>query len=206
MSQRKPKDSASESRGRIIEAATTLFTQTAFDKVSVEEIARLAGVAHGLVFHYFGTKAKLYEAVSREAAGRLDRLHIEATVGADSAPGKLANFLRSHMEAVEQRKADYVFHSRGGGSPAIQAIWEGSRRNAIHLILGFFGVQKPSEALIVATRAWLGFYDELVLEWMQGKPVSPDGIIRISLEMFSATMARAGILGASDAPDQAPID
>ncbi len=59
---------------------------------------------------------------------------------------KLRAFLVSHMDAVRQRRADYVFHSRGGGTPAIQAIWEKSRSNAIHLVLGFFNIRKAFRA------------------------------------------------------------
>jgi AcrR family transcriptional regulator len=194
------KSGGTESRDKIVEAATTLFTQTAFQDVPVEEIARLAGVAHGLVFHYFGTKGRLYEEVSQAAADRLDLLHIAATQIARTPNDKLRAFLESHMDAVDQRRADYVFHSRGGATPTIQAIWENSRSNAIHLVLGFFGVDKPSEPLVVATRAWLGFYDELVLQWIQGHRVLHDGVIVSSLQLFPLVMAQAHLLGADDAP------
>lgn len=197
---RRTKSGGGESREKIVDAATVLFTQTAFQDVPVEEIARLAGVAHGLVFHYFGTKARLYEEVSQAAADRLDLLHIAATQAAKSPSDKLRAFLESHMDAVHQRRADYVFHSRGGATPAIQTIWENSRSNAIHLVLGFFGVDTPSEPLVVATRAWLGFYDELVLQWIQGQRVLPGGIIVSSLQLFPLVMAQARLLGADDAP------
>jgi AcrR family transcriptional regulator len=200
MKQTARKSSGTESREKIVEAATVLFTQTAFQEVPVEEIARLAGVAHGLVFHYFGTKARLYEAVSQAAADRLDLLHIEATRAASTPNDKLRAFLEMHMQAVDQRRADYVFHSRGGATPAIQAIWENSRSNAIRLLLGFFGVGDPSEPLVVATRAWLGFYDELVLEWVQGRDVRREGVIEASLLLFPIVMTQAHLLGATDAP------
>lgn len=200
MKQISSKAGSIESRRKIIDAATSLFTKTSFQDVPVEEVARRAGVAHGLVFHYFGTKAKLYEAVSQVAADRLDLLHIEATRRPKTPNAKLRAFLVSHMDAVSQRRADYVFHSRGGGTPAIQAIWEKSRSNAIHLVLGFFNIEEPSEPLVVATRAWLGFYDELVLEWIQGRRVLPDGVITASLQLFPVVMAQAHVLGADDAP------
>ena len=199
MKRSRTRSSGTEARDKIVDAATTLFTQTAFDDVPVEEIARLAGVAHGLVFHYFGTKGRLYEEVSQAAADRLDLIHIAATQDAATPDDKLRAFLESHIDAVDQRRADYVFHSRGGATPAIQAIWENSRSNAIHLVLGFFGVVTPSEPLVVATRAWLGFYDELVLQWIQGRRVLRDGVIMSSLRLFPLMMAQADLLGADDA-------
>ncbi|MDB5618173.1 MAG: Transcriptional regulator, TetR family protein [Tardiphaga sp.] len=200
MKRSRTKSGATDSRDKIVQAATTLFTQTGFQDVPVEEIARLAGVAHGLVFHYFGTKARLYEDVSQSAADRLDLVHIKATQAAKTPNDKLRAFLESHMDAVSQRRADYVFHSRGGATPAIQAIWENSRSNAIHLVLGFFGVAQPSVPLVVATRAWLGYYDELVLEWIQDRGVPRDGVIVSSLRLFPVVMAQAHLLGAKDAP------
>jgi AcrR family transcriptional regulator len=191
---------ASESCDRIVEAATRLFKRTSFDSVSAEEIAREAGVAHGLIFHYFGTKARLYEVVSQIAADNLDRYHIQATQFDGDPIDRVRAFLSSHMDEVAKRKVDYVFHSRGGATPAIQAIWENSRLNAIRLIHGFFGRDQLSEELVLATRAWLGFYDELVLAWVQGTRVSRVGIIETSIQLFHASIAHSGLLRPSDNP------
>jgi len=64
---RKKKSADIPARERIFEVATKLFTQRPFDEISAEDIAREAGVAHGLTFHYFGSKAKLYEQISQAA-------------------------------------------------------------------------------------------------------------------------------------------
>jgi TetR/AcrR family transcriptional regulator, repressor for neighboring sulfatase len=47
----------------LIEAATQLFDRRNPGSVSVREIAKLAGVNHGLVHHYFGSKQALVQAV-----------------------------------------------------------------------------------------------------------------------------------------------
>jgi AcrR family transcriptional regulator len=47
----------------LIEAATELFGRRNPGSVSVREIAKLAGVNHGLVHHYFGSKQALVQAV-----------------------------------------------------------------------------------------------------------------------------------------------
>ena len=132
---RKKKPINLPARDRILEVATRLFTRRPFDEISAVDIAREAGVAHGLTFHYFGSKARLYEEISQLAADRLDKIHIRATLkGAPSE--KLRGFLVAHMGEVYRRRVDYVFHSRGGGTPAIQEIWKRSRINGIRLIPG----------------------------------------------------------------------
>ncbi|HJQ46510.1 MAG TPA: TetR/AcrR family transcriptional regulator [Amycolatopsis sp.] len=73
-----------ERREQIFECAARLFGERPYSKVSTSDIAADAGVARGLINHYFGTKRELYLTVVRRAvtvpapnpitrsAGRLD--------------------------------------------------------------------------------------------------------------------------------------
>ena len=70
---------ADERREQILECAMRLFGERPYPLVSTSEIAREAGVARGLLNHYFGTKRDLYVAVVR----RLVRLpDFDATIAA----------------------------------------------------------------------------------------------------------------------------
>ena len=51
-----------EKRERIINAAMAEFA-TGYKKASTDNIVRAAGISKGLLFHYFGTKERLYEFV-----------------------------------------------------------------------------------------------------------------------------------------------
>src|SRR5947208_9894051 len=55
-----------ERRRQILSCARRLFSERPYASVSTVEIAREAGVARGLVHHYFGTKRDLYLEVVRE--------------------------------------------------------------------------------------------------------------------------------------------
>lgn len=59
---------ADRRRAQILEAATGAFAAAPYSEVSLAEVARSAGVARGLINHYFGTKRDLYLEVVREAA------------------------------------------------------------------------------------------------------------------------------------------
>ena len=50
-------------RQALIDAARALFTERGYDAVSAEEIVRAAGVSRGALYHHFGGKAELLEAV-----------------------------------------------------------------------------------------------------------------------------------------------
>src|SRR5947209_20620808 len=54
-----------ERRRQILLVARRLFSERNYDAVSTSEIAREAGVARGLLHHYFGTKRELYLEVVR---------------------------------------------------------------------------------------------------------------------------------------------
>jgi len=68
-------------RAQIVEVALGLFAQQGFDGTSTRQIAQAAGVAEGLIFHYFPTKAQLLTAVletHHSFAGELRTLLAEA--------------------------------------------------------------------------------------------------------------------------------
>lgn len=53
-------------RGQILACAIKLFGERPYSAVSTTELAREAGVARGLINHYFGTKRHLYLEVVRQ--------------------------------------------------------------------------------------------------------------------------------------------
>src|SRR6516225_12503449 len=64
-------------RERLLQAGYAYFAKRPFDTVTVDEIADAAGVAHGLLFHYFGSKHGLYLEMMRNAAEQLEKIHLD---------------------------------------------------------------------------------------------------------------------------------
>lgn len=54
---------ADQRRSELIEAALRLFAERGFRATTIADIATATGTAHGLVYHYFGSKDALLEAV-----------------------------------------------------------------------------------------------------------------------------------------------
>ncbi len=54
---------AERTRARLLEVATREFAQRGYDGARVERIVRAAGVTTRMLYHYFGSKEKLYVAV-----------------------------------------------------------------------------------------------------------------------------------------------
>ena len=71
---------------RILEAAVRVFAAQGYDASRVGDVAREAGVAYGLVYHYYDSKKAVLEAVFREAWGRLlAAVAIAEETGGDAA-------------------------------------------------------------------------------------------------------------------------
>jgi TetR/AcrR family transcriptional regulator, fatty acid metabolism regulator protein len=62
---------AEDKRILILQAAVRVFAAEGYEATRVGDIAKEAGVAYGLVYHYFGSKDAVLEAVFREQWGRL---------------------------------------------------------------------------------------------------------------------------------------
>jgi TetR/AcrR family fatty acid metabolism transcriptional regulator len=74
---------AEEKRRLILDAAVRVFARKGFHTSRVGDIAEEAGVAHGLLYHYFSSKDEVLETVFRENwSVLLDRIHaVERTEG-----------------------------------------------------------------------------------------------------------------------------
>ncbi|WP_228011222.1 TetR/AcrR family transcriptional regulator [Nonomuraea phyllanthi] len=82
--------SPEESRAELLAAAAVLIRERGPDNVSLRQIAEAAGVAHGLVSHYFGTYAALVREVLRVENDRIEarvRDRISAEGGVPLAAG-----------------------------------------------------------------------------------------------------------------------
>lgn len=79
----------SKQRERILNAAAPVFARHGFLGTKVTDIAAAAGVSHGLVHHYFGSKAEVFVAI------------IERTMtGADELPNLLLNMQGTYRERL----------------------------------------------------------------------------------------------------------
>lgn len=88
---------ALERRQQILDAAVAVFAEHGFHATRIRDVARRAGVAYGLVYHYFGSKQALLEAA----------FDANWAVFADVVEA-IAASSRSPAEAV-RAVADYVF-------------------------------------------------------------------------------------------------
>ncbi len=76
---------AEEKRRQILDAAVRVFAHRGFHTSRVGDIAEEAGVAHGLLYHYFASKDEVLQTVFRENWGQL-LARFEAVAASEETP------------------------------------------------------------------------------------------------------------------------
>jgi TetR/AcrR family transcriptional regulator, fatty acid metabolism regulator protein len=76
-------------RRRILDAAVRVFARSGYHGSRVGDIAADAGVAHGLLYHYFASKDEVLETVFRENFGQLLERFRAVEAAEEPAPEKL---------------------------------------------------------------------------------------------------------------------
>lgn len=59
-------DNKKEKEAIIFDAACKVFRKKGFHQARIVDIAQTAGISYGLVYHYFKSKADLFDAIQRE--------------------------------------------------------------------------------------------------------------------------------------------
>jgi len=181
-------------RERLVQAGYAFFAQRPFESVTVDEIADAASVAHGLLFHYFGSKHGLYLEMMQREAHQLEQVHLEQHPIGLPPEERLAAFLRRHMDFIRRRSTAYVLYSRGALSADVREIWEQSKQRALRIVLRYFEIPQPRRRQLALARAWLAFFDELVLAWLQTSTIGKESVVQISVDTFRDLISRSDLL------------
>lgn len=89
----------------IMEAATGLFAEKGFHATSTRKIAAAAGVSEGTLFHYFGTKNVLLQAILDSFYGQLNESAQEGMREIMGTRERLLFLARNHLRALMDQQA-----------------------------------------------------------------------------------------------------
>lgn len=126
-----------EKRQQILEAALTVFARDGFHKAKVEDIALVAGVGKGTVYHYFSGKHELFQAMLEMSLGKYRTLMRAEPRGAGSFGRRLKSLLAAHLEFVWQhrRMAQLLLtDNRPLPEKIYRFMWQERRRMRVNMI------------------------------------------------------------------------
>ena len=157
-------------RGQILACAVRLFGERPYAEVSTTDIARAAGVARGLINHYFGTKKDLYlevirvmltipeVAVQRLPAGDL-HTRVDASVSwfLDVVSRHSTSWLAAATAAGTGRDVDVE---------RVLAEAEDTAADYVLIAVGLAEVAEHREELRSMIRAYVGLATATAKEWL----------------------------------------
>jgi AcrR family transcriptional regulator len=188
-----------ERRNQLIELGLTLFSERAYDEVSIDDIAREAGVSKGLLYHYFGGKRDFYVACVRAARDLL----LERTQPDLSLPEleRARAGLVAYLDFADERAPAYVALMRSGlgNDPEVSSILEEARTQMVERMLAAMHLDEPRPIFRLATRSWIGQVEVACLEWLEKKEVPREALVALLLGALNGTLSTAKLLD-PDAP------
>jgi AcrR family transcriptional regulator len=182
-----------ERREQLLRAGLEAFGTQPYGNVSTAEIARQAGISHGLLFHYFGDKRHYYLAVLRWVA---DDLLSAQGAGEDPSPWeRLHAKLRAQVDFADSYAAAYnaLISGGNGADEEVVALVEGARWRSIRLIADALDIGEPEPRLRIALRGWQGFTEGAIAEWLTRRDLARDDLVALMAQELVATLKRAGV-------------
>jgi len=162
-----------ERRSQILAHARRLFSERHFGAVSTIEIARAAGVARGLIHHYFGTKRDLYlEALQTMVSMPLQPVPTE--LDGREPEQLLGEGVDRWLEMLSRNRETWIAArgAQGFGRDAdVEAILEDAREKAVDEVIAAMRPTEPPAAappeFRALVRAYAGLAEATSLEWLQ---------------------------------------
>ncbi|WP_435769481.1 TetR/AcrR family transcriptional regulator [Nocardioides sp. SYSU DS0651] len=164
-----------ERREQILTAAERLFAERPYADVSTTELARAAGVARGLLNHYFGDKRALYLEVVRRAA-LLEGLE-DVPLPTGSLAERVEEAVTWFLGSITPQRATYltVRAAEGVGEDAeVRAILDGAHDLAARRVLEMVGGDPDDEAARAVVRAFGELARGAIREWSRDGTLTRD--------------------------------
>jgi AcrR family transcriptional regulator len=180
-----------ERRRRLLELGTRLFTEHAYDEISMAQIAREAGISKALLYHYFPSKQEYFMATLAGGAEAL-RARVEPDPALPPAQG-LMDALNAYLAWIEDNADAYakLFRS-AAGVPEVRDLVEGVRAQTADRILDGLGAADNARARTVV-RAWLWFMDGACLDWIAHRDLSRAELHGLLVGTLGGALVAAGV-------------
>jgi AcrR family transcriptional regulator len=180
-----------ERRRQLVDAGAKLFAQRAYEEITMQEVAQLAGVSKPLLYHYFPSKVELFKAAVAEKAEELGRL-IEPIAGGTPLE-QLTASLDAYLAWIGENALAWSKLMQSATTvPEARELVQDFRQHTVDLVVsGLIGRRKPRPALRIAVNGWLGYMDAAILDWTRARDLSAEKLRDVLLAAFAASLYAA---------------
>jgi AcrR family transcriptional regulator len=180
-----------ERRRRLLELGARLFTEHAYDEISMSQIARAAGISKALLYHYFPSKRDYFIATLAGGAEELRR-RVEPDPGLPPAEA-LAASVDAYLAWIDENADAYrkLFPS-AAAVPEVRELVEGVRTATADRILEGIGATDNPRAR-TAVRGWLWFMDGACLDWIAHRDLERSELQGLLFGTLAGALMAAGV-------------
>ena len=182
--------SGDERREHLLHVGVELVGRHGTADISIEEIARAAGVSKGLLYHYFPTKTDFFLAVLARSQAEMDQAVVR-----DRGLTPLEQFDRNldgFLGFVDAHAEGYlaVVNARGR-EPRVQQLVEERRRRRVDELVALAAVleEAPREVvrtplLVAAIEGWISFTEGVIVRWLNDRELSREEVHELLRAVF----------------------
>ena len=179
-----------ERRALLLERATELFGEHGYDALSMSRIAREANISKALLYHYFPSKSRLFEAALASGAAEL-RARTEVDPLLPPAQ-QLSATLDAFLSWVEERPGAYAKMLESAGASEVRATMAQVRAETAAQILSGLGADGERPATRAAVFGWLAFLDAAILDWIAHGDMTRQELHGLLFGSFAGALMASG--------------
>lgn len=176
-------------RAELIATGRKLFANTSYDALSMDDIARHAGVAKGLIYYYFKNKRGYYLAIVRES---VEELVVRASSTADLPRAeRVHRTIDGYLRYAQHNQAAYRTIVTGGvGFDAeVHAVRDAVREQLLAAIAeGAYGHPELPVIARTALVGWLSCVEGVTLDWLGHQGLERDVVRSLLVRMLRDTL------------------
>ena len=156
-------------RAQLLELAKRAFSDRSYDEVSIDDLAKVAGISKDLLYHYFPTKRDLYVAGLHEIADALVDAVIQ--ISEDLPPiDRIRHSVDAYLEHISRHSRAFVALMRGGigSDPEVAAVVDSVRTRLFDRLLAGSSLATllaGDARFETAIRGWMGFVEAASIDW-----------------------------------------
>jgi AcrR family transcriptional regulator len=180
-----------ERRTQLLELGSKVFSTRSYEDVSIDEVAQMANISKGLLYHYFRSKREFYVETIRA-----DSLRLRQLTEPDPAlpPGaQLRTAIDAHLDFIRLHGKIYVSIHRSGATiaPEVEDILEEHREVVMQWFLRSLQIAKPKPVLRAALRGWLTLVEGMSLDWIANPTLRQEALRELLVAAYPALVERA---------------
>ncbi|MFD5838156.1 TetR/AcrR family transcriptional regulator [Streptomyces collinus] len=176
-------------RAELIVIGRRLFADTSYDALSMDDIARQAHVAKGLIYYYFQSKRGYYLAIIQDSVTELLTL---AASGLELPPvDRVQRTIDSYLRYAEHNQAAYrtIVSGGVGFDTEVHAIRDGVREAVVTTIAeGAYGRADVTALARMGLLSWVCSVEGATLEWIDRPELPRDTMCELMVKTLGGVL------------------